>query len=252
MFTTALILLFTAASPGPADMGWVPAGKFTLPFRKDSAALVMRVDSFYLDKHAVTQAEYQSFLRQSPAHDRSHMQRMFADSAYLRDWPDDTSPPPHSGSNPVTYVSWYAAKTYCASQGKRLPTTAEWEWAAKFLPPGTDSARLRETILAWYAKPTGGSPGKVGSGSVGKGGIRDLFGLIWEWTSDFDAFGFTGMNQRGVPESGAFCGTGGVNATQAADYPVYMRWAFRLSLRPDYSIGSLGFRCAMDAGGEGK
>jgi formylglycine-generating enzyme required for sulfatase activity len=231
-------------------MGLVPAGKFALPFRKDSAAVEMRVGRFLLDRHAVTRQEYRAFLRQSPEHARTRIKRMFADSAYLRDWPDDSTPPPRSGNSPVTYVSWYAAKAYCASQGKRLPATAEWEWAAKSLPPGVDSAKLRESILAWYAKPAGGSPGNVGTGSLSGDGIRDLFGLVWEWTSDFDAFGFTGMNQRGVPDSGAYCGAGGTSAAQDAGYPVYMRWAFRLSLRPDYTLGSLGFRCAMDAGGE--
>jgi formylglycine-generating enzyme required for sulfatase activity len=246
-----LLQVPAALAAAPSGMGLIPSGRFVLPFRKDSAAIEVKVDPFYLDRHAVTQEEYRAFLRKRPAYARSRMKRMFADSSYLRDWPDDASPPPGAGNTPVTYVSWYGAKAYCASVGKRLPTTAEWESAAGALPAGMDSSRLNDSILAWYARPSGRSPGKIGSGSVNRYGIRDLHGLVWEWTSDFDAFGFAGLNQRGVRDSGAFCGSGGTNATQDAGYAVYMRWAFRLSLHPDYSLGSLGFRCALDAG-EGK
>ncbi len=227
-------------------MALVPKGEFALPFRKDSAEIRMKVDPFYLDRHAVTYAEFLGFVRSHPNQARSRMKRVFADSAYLKEWKDDSTPPTRAVNSPVTQVSWFAAKAYCSSLEKRLPTTAEWEWAAKSLPPGMDSAGLDRAILDWYAKPSNDRFNPIGSGSVNGNGIRDLFGLVWEWTSDFDAYGFAGLNQRGVADSAAFCGAGGARATKESDYATYMRWAFRLSLHADYSVGSLGFRCARD------
>lgn len=238
--------LILSAAADPKGMALVPKGAFTLPFRNDTAEVRMRVDAFYLDEYPVTQSGFLVFLKANPGLARSRVQRMFADPAYLSDWRGDASPGAALGNSPVTRVSWHAAKAYCACQGKRLPTTAEWEWAAKAMPRGTDSAGLDKSILAWYAKPANDGPHAVGSGSVSGNGIRDLFGLVWEWTSDFDAFGFAGLNQRGIGDSGAFCGAGSARAVKDAGYATYMRWAFRQSLQADYSLGSLGFRCARD------
>jgi formylglycine-generating enzyme required for sulfatase activity len=244
-------LLPAAAAAATGGMSLVPGGSFTLPFRGDTAEVRVKVEAFRLDRHAVTQDEYRAFVRAHPALARSRIKKLFADSADLGDWKDDATPPPRSGNAPVTQVSWYAAKAYCAAKGKRLPTTGEWEWAAKALPPGVDSAALHDSILSWYSRPAGKGIRPVGSGSLSGNGIRDLYGLVWEWTSDFDAYGFTGMNQRGVADSGAFCGAGGARAVKESEYATYMRWAFRLSLRPDYTVGSLGFRCACDADAKG-
>lgn len=233
-------------------MALVPKGGFSLPFRNDSAEIRMKVESFYLDTRPVTYAEFRNFTRANPDMARSRIKRMFADSAYLRDWTGDSVPPAGKGNFPVTHVSWYAAKAYCSHAGKRLPTTGEWEWAARSLPKGMDSAGLKKVILDWYSRPPGDTHRPVGSGSVSGHGIRDLFGLVWEWTSDYDAYGFTGFNRRGVEDSAAFCGSGSTRATKEADYATYMRWGFRLSLRHDYTVGSLGFRCAGDAGAGGK
>ncbi|MDB5102909.1 MAG: hypothetical protein JWP91_598 [Fibrobacteres bacterium] len=236
---------------GQGGMGLVPKGAFALPFRKDSVEVRMKVEAFRLDRFPVTHTDFKAFVKADPDQARSRIKRLFADTAYLADWQDDSTPREGSGKAPVTQVSWYAAKAYCACQGKRLPTTAEWEWAAKGLPPGMDSAGLDRSILAWYARPGSDRFHPVGSGSVNGNGIRDLFGLVWEWTSDFDAYGFAGLNQRGVADSVAFCGAGSATATKEAEYATYMRWAFRLSLRPEYSLGSLGFRCARDLDGKG-
>lgn len=228
-------------------MSLVPKGEFVLPFRKDSSEIRMQVSAFRLDTRPVTYSGFRAFLRAEPGMARSRIRSVLADSSYLRDWMNDSTPPAGMQSHPVTRVSWYAAKAYCAHAGKRLPTTAEWEWAARSLPKGMDSAGLKEAILDWYSRPPGETHRPVGSGSISGHGIRDLFGLVWEWTSDFDAYGFTGFNQRGVEDSAAFCGSGSTRATREADYAAYMRWAFRLSLRQDYTVGSLGFRCAVDA-----
>ncbi len=243
-----------SAAFGPMKgMALVPKGEFTLPFPKDTAQARMKVEAFYLDKHQVTQTGFRAFVLANPDRARSRMKAIFADGTYLVDWKDDSTPPPRTGNTPVTHVSWFAAKAYCASLGKRLPTTAEWESAARALPPGIDSAGMDSSILEWYARPAGGRMPPMDSGSVNGNGIRDLFGLVWEWTSDFDAFGPAGSDRPGGADA-AFCGAGGAGGAGTAKqvgYAANMRWALRMSLRPEYSTGSLGFRCASDTEGKG-
>ncbi len=238
-----------AASRDTSAMSLVPGGVFTLPFHRDTAAVTVTVSPFYLDVHAVTAAEYSAFLQRHPRFQPAHIGRLLAEQTYLRAWKSGL--PPQALKSPVTDISWYAAKAYCADQGKRLPTTAEWEWAAKPLPLGMDSAAFLQAVIDWYGTPMRTPPPAVGSGTRNLYGIEDLFGVIWEWTSDFNAFGFTGLNDQSAESRGLFCGAGTTNAAGFANYATYMRWAFRLSLQPDYTEESLGFRCARNAAANG-
>ncbi len=77
--------------------------------------------------------------------------------------------------------------------------------------------------------------------------MRDLHGLVWEWTSDFnsalvtgDARGDTGLERQ------LFCGAGSLGASDRANYAAFMRFGFRSSLRAGYTVHNLGFRCAKD------
>jgi formylglycine-generating enzyme required for sulfatase activity len=77
--------------------------------------------------------------------------------------------------------------------------------------------------------------------------VHDLFGLVWEWVLDFNsAMLTTDARNAGTKDSLAFCGGGAINATDKANYPSFMRVAFRSSLRADYTTNNLGFRCAAD------
>jgi sulfatase modifying factor 1 len=77
--------------------------------------------------------------------------------------------------------------------------------------------------------------------------VRDLHGLIWEWTSDFnsaivtgDARGDTGIERQ------LFCGSGSLGAGDRNAFPAFMRFGFRSSLKASYTVHNLGFRCARD------
>jgi formylglycine-generating enzyme required for sulfatase activity len=102
-----------------------------------------------------------------------------------------------------------------------------------------DSSSYAGLILDWYSKPADYSR-PYGSGTRNAFGIRDLHGKVWEWTSDFNSMGPI----AGDGGEGLFCGGTGGALGDRADYAAFMRYSFRSSLKPAYSVSSLGFRCA--------
>ena len=81
-------------------------------------------------------------------------------------------------------------------------------------------------------------------------GVKDLHGLVWEWTLDFNSVFVTGDNrQDGDKVKDLFCGDGATGAARREDYAAFMRYAMRSSLKADNGTANLGFRCAYDAPG---
>lgn len=72
-----------------------------------------------------------------------------------------------------------------------------------------------------------------------------MHGLVWEWVYDFNSIVMNndGRNQEEMPE-GLFCGSASLNANDATDYAAFVRFAFRTSLKGNYNLRKLGFRCA--------
>ena len=177
---------------------------------------------------------------------------MFAADGYLAHWagPAELGPDVRP-DQPVTRVSWFAAKAYCSARGKRLPTEAEWELAAAAgdtSPDGAAEPGFRERILAWYARPATAEMPAVGSGQPNFWGIRDLHGLVWEWVLDYNSTLVSGDSRSGKSADRLpFCGTGAFTAGDNEDYASFMRLAFRNSLEARYTTRALGFRCAGDA-----
>ena len=78
-------------------------------------------------------------------------------------------------------------------------------------------------------------------------GVKDLHGLVWEWTADFNTAMVTGdaRNDSGLDRQ-LFCGAGAQGAKDVSNFPAFMRYGFRSSLKADYCVHNLGFRCAKD------
>jgi formylglycine-generating enzyme required for sulfatase activity len=243
--------LLQVGAIGVEGMIVMPAGAYT-PLLQGNAGPIS-VAAFYLDQYAVTNAQYLAFVTAVPRWRRSQVTRLFADQAYLRHWQDDLSPAEAQAAlwqSPVTHVSWFAARAYCRWQQKRLPSTAEWEYAAMAsaeAPDGrTDPTYLRR-LLEWYAMPNPAVPPPPGSGGKNYWGVYDVHGVIWEWVADFQTAMVTGESRGDSDlERQLFCGAGaaGVTEQERVNYPAFMRSAYRSSLQGHYTVGNLGFRCA--------
>lgn len=225
-----------------APMTLIPAGDFTMGSNEvedEQPVHRVQLDAFYMDKFEVTTSRYATFLAAtqlaSPRHwNEVHLSR--------------------DGDRPVVGVTWFMADNYCRWAGKRLPTEAEWEKAAR----GTDGR----------AYPWGNEEPTAGRGNFGKPrwagydtltpvgtfkagnspyGISDMAGNAWEWVSDWYAATYYQRSPAKNPtgpshgESRGFRG-GGWNYEG-----VLARSADRNRDDPTAGISAYGFRCAKDA-----
>jgi len=108
----------------------IKGGKY-LPFYTTNKDSLNQVNSFLIDEHPVTNAQFLAFVKKNPQWRRSQIKSLYTDSTYLKDWVNDTTLPENAlPDSPVCYVSWYAASAYAKAVGKRLPTMDEWEFMA--------------------------------------------------------------------------------------------------------------------------
>lgn len=235
----------------PAGMVLVPAGVYRPLFRGVGEPAAEPVKEFHMDVEPVTNADFLEFVRENPKWRRSQVKRIFAEENYLKPWAGDLELGPGLPARaPVTQVSWFAAKSYAAWKGKRLPTAAEWEYAAgasATAADGRNDAALKRELLAWQSQPVPDPLPVVGLRPPNFFGLRDMHGLVWEWVADFntalvtgDARGDTGLERQ------LFCGAGSEGVNDRDNYPAFMRLGFRGSLRADYTVHNLGFRCAKN------
>lgn len=246
----ALLAAATAwGQRAPADMRPIRGGAYA-PFYRVAGRERVTVRSFLLDAAPVTNARFLDFARAHPAWQRSRVRRLFADADYLAHWAGDVELGARAGAaQPVTRVSWFAARAYCVAQGRRLPTESEWEYVARASATSPDAPRDPATtarILAWYGRPD--APlADVGTSGVDYWGLSDVHGLVWEWVEDFNsALVVTDSRDNQGPAAGRFCGAASAGARDVGDYVAFMRFAFRQSLRGAYTVRNLGFRCAAD------
>jgi formylglycine-generating enzyme required for sulfatase activity len=239
------------------DFRPIPAGRFESVIAPQPGVTAADVRAFDLAITPVTNAQFAAFVRAQPAWRRGRVAPLFADTRYLAHWPDAETPTPAQAQQPVTQVSWFAARAYCAAQGGRLPTWHEWEYAAAADATRRDARAdpaWRQRLLDWYAQPADELLPAVGQSPANVYGVRDLHGLVWEWVDDAGSLMVSADNrdQGDDPDLLKFCGSGAVTMEQKDQYAVLMRVAMLSSLKASYTTATLGFRCARDADGESR
>jgi sulfatase modifying factor 1 len=252
----ATLTLLLCSAPGfAAGSDWVAlpgAEAFESVLKYEDSGGKVRVAPFELMRTPVTNAQFLAFVTTPPDWRRGVAPPIFAEARYLEHW----SGPLSLGSEarlaqPVTRVSWFAAQAYCEAQGARLPTWAEWEYAAAADAARTDARAdpaWRERILGWYAKPSNQALSAVGQGAPDVHGVQDLHGLVWEWVEDYAAMLVSSDNRdQGDPDLLQFCGAGAISTDDRENYAVLMRIAMLSALEAEDTTVNLGFRCARDA-----
>jgi len=251
----AALAIALAATSGAAmlrssPMVNIPAGEY-LPFFQESPGkgkarvenAPVRMNAFRLDAFPVTNGQYLEFVRDRPEWRRSRVKPLLADSHYLAHWRGDLElADKKTASEPVTNVSWFAAEAFCEARGLRLPLTEQWEYA--LADQGRKQAEIEQQSLDWFSTPNPRRLKAVGRDKPNGYGVYDLVGLVWEWTLDNNSF-MTGTEQRNTSskDDAAFCGSGSVGVSDATNYPAFMRYAMRSSLKANYTIENVGFRC---------
>jgi len=240
----------TCAAGQPATLR-IAGGTFESALPQAKGVTTVNVAAFGLDRTPVTNAQFLRFVQAHPQWRRDRIARLFADAQYLSQWqsPDALGAAARAGQ-PVTRVSWFAAKAYCAARGARLPTWNEWEFVAAADESSADARgdpAWRQRILDWYSRPSGAPLADVGGRAPDYYGVQDIHGLAWEWVLDYNALLVSGDGrEQGGADLARYCGEGALSTTDRDNYAVLMRIAFLSSLEASYTTGNLGFRCAAD------
>ncbi|MFO7660461.1 MAG: SUMF1/EgtB/PvdO family nonheme iron enzyme [Candidatus Cloacimonadaceae bacterium] len=256
----------------PENFVYVPGGTFTMGdtrgvgYFDELPVHQVTLDSFYIGKYEVTQSEWQAVMNTNPAHDYGmgdnypvYFVSWYAILKYcnLRSMNEGLTPvytisgstnPANWGTVPTNYnTAWDAAICNWNANGYRLPTEAEWEYAARggtnnpdYLYAGSDNIDL----VAWYdgnntpysSKPVGG---KAANGL----GLYDMSGNVLEWCWDWYSstyYNESPLNNPTGPASGSYRLLRGGSWNY---YATYCRVSFRnFFSSPYYGLSNYGFR----------
>jgi len=225
----------------------IPAGEFKMGSNEnddEKPIHTVYLDEFYIDRYAVTNAQYKRFIDANPEFQKDKIKKEYHNGDYLKDWQGNNYPE-QKANHPVVYVSWYAVKAYCDWVGKRLPTEAEWEKAAR----GTEGSRYPWGNEFDKGKCNTSESGIGTTTPVGKYppngyGLYDMAGNVWEWCHDW-------YDERYYKKSPAKNPDGpdsGVSRVLRGGAWTIRQGGARCSYRslnyPDGCLNNSGFRCA--------
>ena len=245
----------------PEGMVLIPGGEFEMGSNNTPSEQPMHtvyLDAFYMDQHKVTNAEYKTFVLANPEWQKEHIDARFHEGTYLADW-DGNNYPNRKGDHPVTWVSWHAAMAYAAWAGKRLPTEAEWEFAARG-GLANQNYPWGNSIDPSKANYNGnvGDPTAVGTYPANDYGLYDMGGNVWEWCLDAYQSDFYSYSPYRNPIAGAIRIRDIMNDFRDTETSRVLRGGSLFTERqsvavstraespPLYADFDLGFRCVRD------
>lgn len=223
-------------------------------------SILVQVQPFWIDQTEVTRVAYAEFIRES-SYPEPRVNELWAYEDW--NWKKDQYPK-GTAQHPVVLVNWYDARAYCDWKGKRLPTEAEWQFAA--LGPADD-----EWIFPWgmtydpmalnhgsieppnfddsdgyyYTSPVGSFPQ-----GASRYGVLDMFGNAWEWTADFRVENWDALKGErvdGVIQDPHTDAIGHYVSVRGGSYFFDLRpnpAAERNAFLPELRRKTSGFRCA--------
>jgi formylglycine-generating enzyme required for sulfatase activity len=215
-------------------------------YRNEQPQHTIYLDAFWIDKTEVTNKQYAECVNKSgcplPLKTQSGTHNFYYNNSAYENYP-------------VIYVSWNDAKKYCSWAGRRLPSEAEWEKAARGVDgriypwgnqePDCTLANYRSTIETYCVGDTTSVGSYPNGGSVY--GALDMVGNVWEWVNDTYDPGYYSVSPKNNPIGPTETPELMTLGLRGGGWPIIsvnLRTANRNYGEPDYSHNSVGFRCA--------
>lgn len=244
------------------DMVWVPAGSFIRGSRpghsqSEEPQRTIYLDGYWIDKYEVTNAQFAEFLNAvGPGFFNQQMSIIRRNGVFRARQGKENFP--------VAYVSWYGAQAYAKWLGKRLPTEAEWEKAARgnyddrdypvgsALKPTQANYRGNNDPFEMGPSPVGFFNGQTFQGfktdnSPSPFGAYDMAGNVFEWVSDWYDKNYYKWNIKSNPRGLPSGQERGVRGGSWFDIPSRLRTSYRSSAAPTIHNEFIGFRCAKSS-----
>lgn len=254
-YSNEVSITISQADGDVGDMVRVPAGEFIMGGNEgdgnERPVHTVYLDEFYIDKYEVTNAQFVEFLNaQGNLSPEGYEYLDIYDPDRLINLSGGVYIPDSGYENhPVVEISWYGARDYCKWAGKRLPTEAEWEKAARGTdarkyPWGNDSPDCNKVNFSGCVRDTA----PVGSYPAGVSpyGAYDMAGNAFEWVADWfgdDYYSVSPYSNPQGPSRGRYRVLRGGTWLFNADF---LRAATRVKLWPDDSDDTDGCRCVQD------
>jgi len=222
-------------------------------FENEVPAHEVTLNDFRIDKFEVTNSRFEIFLGDNPEWLPENVMEESHNGDYLASWRDGRYPD-EQGDQPVVFVTWAAAQSFCHWSGGRLPTEAEWEYVARAgdnreFPWGESLPTLE---LANYGANDIDHTTAVGSYLPNDFGVYDLAGNVWEFLYDEWQPEYQNESQSDPVAGGwlsedeilAVTGRRAVRGASYAGSVVNLRTRWRDSHVVSNAIEFVGFRCA--------
>ena len=225
-----------------AEMVLIPAGSFEMGdhfnegLARERPVHMVKLDAFYMDKDEVTVRQFRKFVRET---------------GYEYDRWNDVAEASPTSKHPMIFVNWHEATAYCEWAGKRLPTEAEWEYAARGGLTGKryswgdneDQARRYANYDGTGGKDKWTRCAPVDSFKPNRYGLHDMAGNVYEWCSDWydeDYYSNLELHNPQGPSSGVDRVLRGGSWPNVSNL---LRAACRFNFNPTGTNFNCGFRC---------